>query len=315
MPPTPSLCLNVPKTGSSYAVRFFLAADCLELARRFGLRCLAVPGPATQLAVRGIKRYVHDFGSRNSRIIHHAGYSALPCHLRALPKVSALRPLKPWYRSYYVYNTRFESRPNLLSRAIGLLADGDARGLKPYAKAFLLRHRREFLERFAREREAGEALEHISLEFFFWFDRVVRTPLMMRNWLGLEMPASPVGFLTLRVITMLFDNPRRVLGMNAGDRLDYFESGRYRRDVRAEFILDFDRLTDQLAQVMTEELNYAPDIVAFLAERLPRRNVSAAEATARAGRELDKGDLFERLRVDDAIYEKYLLPLAGRGLS
>ena len=66
---------------------------------------------------------------------------------------------------------------------------------------------------------------------------------------------------------------------------------------------------------MTEELDYAPDIIVVLAKRLPRQKVSPAELTARAARALDKGDLFERLRVDDAIYEKYLLPLAGRGLA
>ena len=43
--PRPSLCLNIPKTGSSFTSRFFDAADWLELRRRCGLGRLAAPNP------------------------------------------------------------------------------------------------------------------------------------------------------------------------------------------------------------------------------------------------------------------------------
>ena len=84
--PRPSLCLNIPKTGSSFTSRFFDAADWLELRRRCGLGRLAAPNRASVEIVRRIKRYGPGWGNLTCRFWdHHAGYSSLPSDLSAIP--------------------------------------------------------------------------------------------------------------------------------------------------------------------------------------------------------------------------------------
>ena len=94
-----------------------------------------------------------------------------------------------------------------------------------------------------------------------------------------------------------------------------FASGAYLQDVRCDFFLDFDQLTDQLSRVMVDELGVLrPEIVAFLKRNCRRVNASPEDAKRRAMRELDAGDWFERTLEDEAVYETYLLPLAGSRL-
>ena len=64
--PRPSLCLNIPKTGSRFTRRFFDAADWLELRRRCGLGRLAAPNRASVEIVKRIKRYGPGWGNLNS---------------------------------------------------------------------------------------------------------------------------------------------------------------------------------------------------------------------------------------------------------
>ena len=102
--PSPSLCLNIPKTGSSFTSRFFDAADWLELRRRCGLGRLAAPNRASVELVRRIKRYGPGWGNLTCRFWdHHAGYSSLPSDLRRHPKLCTLRDLRGWYCSFYLY--------------------------------------------------------------------------------------------------------------------------------------------------------------------------------------------------------------------
>ena len=56
------------------------------------------------------------------------------------------------------------------------------------------------------------------------------------------------------------------------------------------FVLDFDRLTDQLSRVMVDELGDTPEIVAFLQRDCGRVNASREDRKRRARRELDAGD-------------------------
>ena len=57
MQPKPSLCLNIPKTGSSWMRHFFDAADWLERKRRCGLGHRTVPLRASlELAMRELGR-------------------------------------------------------------------------------------------------------------------------------------------------------------------------------------------------------------------------------------------------------------------
>ena len=118
--PRPSLCLNIPKTGSSFTSRFFDAADWLELRRRCGLGRLAAPNRASVEIVRRIKRYGPGWGNLTCRFWdHHVGYSSLPSDLRRHPKLCTLRDLRGWYCSFYLYYTTAMT-DTLLWRAIRL---------------------------------------------------------------------------------------------------------------------------------------------------------------------------------------------------
>ncbi len=66
--------------------------------------------------------------------------------------------------------------------------------------------------------------------------------------------------------------------MRADERDAYFASGAYLQDVRCDFFLDFDRLTDQLSRVMVDELGYTPEIDAFL-----KRNCASGTRHGKTG--------------------------------
>ena len=226
-----------------------------------------------------------------------------------------MRDLRGWYCSFYLYYTTAMT-DTLLSRAIRLLVGGDATAVRDRgAGAILSRHRRAFLERFRKEDAGAGSIGNLSMEFVVWFTGTVRLEVVMHQWVGMNgRPAARTGFLTFRAITILFDDPGKVFRMRADERAAYFASGAYLQDVRCEFFLDFDRLTDQLSRVMVDELGYTPEIVAFLQRHGGRVNASREDGTRRAMRELDAGDWFARTLEDEAVYETYLLPLAGSRL-
>ena len=314
--PRPSLCLNIPKTGSSFTSRFVDAADWLELRRRCGLGRLSAPNRASLEIARRIKRYGPAWGNLTCRFWdHHAGYSSLPPDLRRHPKLCALRDLRGWYCSFYLYYTTAMT-DTLLSRAIRLLVGGDATAVRDRSVgAIVYRHRKAFLERFRNEDAGAGSIGNLSMEFVVWFNRTVRLEVMMKRWVGMDgTPSARTGFLTFRAITVLFDDPGKVFRMRAGERDAYFASGSYLQELRCDFFLDFDRLTDQLPRVMVDDLGYTPEIVAFLKHNGGRVNVSREDGKSRAMRELDAGDWFGRTREDEAVYETYLLPLAGSRL-
>ena len=232
--PRPSLCLNIPKTGSSFTSRFFDAADWLELRRRCGLGRLAAPNRASVEIVRRIKRYGPGWGNLTCRFWdHHAGYSSLPSDLRRIPKLCTLRDLRGWYCSFYLYYTTAMT-DTLLWRAIRLLVGGDATAVRDRgAVAILSRHRRAFLERFRKEDAGAGSIGNLSIEFVVWFTGTVRLEVLMHQWVGMDgRPAARTGFLTFRAITILFDDPGKVFRMRADERAAYFASGAYLQDVR-----------------------------------------------------------------------------------
>ena len=95
------------------------------------------------------------------------------------------------------------------------------------------------------------------MEFVVWFNRTVRLEVMMKKWVGMDgMPSARTGFLTFRAITVLFDDPGKVLRMRAGERDAYFASGSDLQDLWCDFFLDFDRLTDRLSRVMVDDIGY-----------------------------------------------------------
>lgn len=309
--PRPSLCLNVPKTGTQFMNRFLDAADWLHLKRACGLRRLRPPGGAAIRLVRRIKRHGIEFGNLNSRLHHyHAGYSSCPAGLRRHPKLCALRGVQGWYCSFHLYHT-LKMKNTLLSRAIRVLAEG-GHERDPDVHALLLRHRGAFLERFEGEDATSRSIENVSAAFLVWYMQTLRLPNMVRIWLGAGVRPPPVGFLTFRAIAVLFENPKGVFGLPAEEFEDYFSSGRYRRDLRCDHILRTETLTGDLCAAMKGPLGYAPDIVEHLRSHASRRNASPEAARTRVLRELEADGLLGRIRRRERIYERYLLPLAGR---
>ena len=311
MLPTPSLCLNVPKTGTTYTARFMAAADWLHLRRACRIRRLRLPNRAEVEAVNAVKRLGAGFGNLNPRLAqHHADYSTWPARLRSLPTLCTLRDVEGWYGSFHLYYTRRMKRTQL-ERAIRFLVHGERLARDPGLRAILLRHRDAFLDRFARERAAS--VEDISVGFLHWFNRTVRAEYALKRRTGLDRLPAPIGFLTFRTILLLFEDPARVFGLSADAFHDYFAGGRYRRDLRADFYLGFDTLTADLCALMAGELGYDPGILGFLAESYPRQNVSPEDRKLRVVEDLNAGGLIERIRRRERIYERYLLPLAGAG--
>lgn len=311
MLPRPSLCLNLPKTGSTYTARFFAAADWLHLQHACGLRRLHVPARLALESMNAFKRLGVRHGSLNPLLpAHHAGYSALPARLRVYPRLCTLRDAQGWYCSQYLYYTR-RLKPSLLGQAIRLLVHGRDVPLDPRLRTILLRHRSEFLERFRNEGAHPDPTENVSVPFLFWFNHAVRGPFKLGRWFGVDTWPSDIGYLTFRTIALLFEDPARVFTLPEEGLEDYFASGAYRRDLRADFFLRFDTLTDDLCAVMAGELGYRPDILDYLAEREGRKNVSPRDLKPQVISALNARDLSARIRRGERIYERYLLPLAG----
>ena len=315
MLPRASLCLNIPKTGTTWVRHFFNAADWLELRRLAGLERLVVPSRAGTATVEAIKRHGPGFGNLTCRAPdHHAGYNALPEGLRRHVKLCALRDVEDWYRSAFLHHTR-AMKNTLLSRAIRVLVHGEECEADPLRRDLLLRHRSVFLERFADEEASADALETLSVEFFLWFQRTIRTETVLRRSVGTGPPSHAVGFLTMRAITLLFADPARLLGMDKPEFVDHFTSGRYLRNLRCDVFLDFAALSDGLCSVMTGMLGYTPEIVSFLSDALPPRNASPEAEKPRVARALSQSALFAQIRDEERVYERYLLPLAGAASS
>ena len=310
MLPKPSLCLNIPKTGSSWMRHFLDAADWLELKRRCGLSPRRVPLRAGLRFVRMAKRHGPAWGNVNCRVPdHHAGYSSLPQSIRRHPKLCSLRGVPSWYCSAFLFYTQV-MKDTLLERAVRWLVNGEECVRNENVRALLMRHRTEFRERFEAEAVRPNAPEALSVEFFLWFQRTVRLETVMTRCVG-TAPAHPLGFLTLRTIGILFEDPGRVFAMEAEAFHGYFHSGRYLRDIRCEFVLDFDRLSDELCAAMIGALGYTAEVVHFLRENTGRKNVSDEQSKPGVMRELGRSALFARILEEEAVYEKYLLPLAG----
>ena len=315
--PRPSLCLNIPRTGSTFTSRLFDAADWLELRRRCGLTRLAVPNRASIEIVRRIKRYGPAWGNLNCRSWHHhAGYSHLAPGLRRHPRICIVRDVRSWYVSYCLYYTSAMT-DTLLSRAIRMQVGGESRAVhRRTDREILSRRRREFVARLRNEDACADSLEGLSAEFLVWFIGTVRLEVMMNAWVGIDrMPDWRMGFLTFRAITILFNDPQRVFRMRPEEVEAYFASGRYLRDLRCDLFLDFDRLTEQLCRVMIGKFGYTPEIVAFLKENFGRLNVSPDHRRAGVMSELDTGGWFAETIEDEAIYRNYLQPLAGLHLD
>ena len=312
MLPGKSVCLDIPRTGTTWTNRFFNAADWLELKRACGWRQPNTPGRRGMAIANSLKRQGFAFGNLNCLVERkHTGFSALPEAVRNLPKLCTLRDVESWYCSHYLYYTR-SMTGTLLERTIRLLVED--RELEPDAglREAAGRYRREFLERFRHERAGADSIGAISVRFLVWFMATVKRDYMLKRLTGLQGMPGRMGFLSFRAIVLLFENPARVLAKPGGELRRYFAEGRHAEDLRCDYFLPFEALADELRAVMIDELGYSPDIVHYLGKRSRRRNASPGACKPRVMRELASDGLIDRIRDDEWIYRHYLLPLAGR---
>ena len=312
MLPRPSICLHIPKTGSTWVDWFFSAADWLSLRRSLRSRRLAMPHRASLELVRRIKRHGPAFGNLNCRTgDHHTRYAGLPEGLRDLPKLAVLRDLEGWYASFHLYYTGV-MKHTLLDEAVRLLVHGEDRPVGAAAREALLANADAFRERWAREDAAARSGGGpVSVGFLLWFQQAVRLPVLMKSELGIDRVPAGRGFLTCRVISMLFEDPARVLRMEAGAFEAYFADGSWLHDLRCDYLLANAGLSDRLAGVMVDRLGYDADIVAHLNAHGGHRNSAAAAGRERVLRALRADDGFAAVRETERVYETCLLPLAG----
>ena len=308
--PRPSVCLHIPKTGSTWVDWFFNAADWLSLTRSLGLRRAALPCRASLELIRRIKRHGPAFGNLNCRTgDHHTGYAGLPESLRHLPKLAVLRDVEGWYASFHLYYTGVMKR-TLLDEAVRLLVHGEERPLGAAARDALVANREAFRERWAREDAAARSGGAVSVGFLLWFQHHVRRPALMRSKLGVEaMPAGP-GFLTCRAISMLFADPARILAMEPGAFEAYFAGGVWRRDLRCDWLLAH----AGLAGMMVDRLGYDAEVVGYLKAQGGRRNSACPAGRERVLGALRTHEGFAAVRATERVYETCLLPLAGARL-
>ena len=129
--PRPSLCLNIPKTGSSFTSRFFDAADWLELRRRCGLGRLAAPNRASVEIVEADQALRAWLGKPHLPILGPPRRIRQPAVGPEAPS-QALRLARPQGLVLFVLHLLHTTAmtDNLLSRAIRLLVGGDATAVR-----------------------------------------------------------------------------------------------------------------------------------------------------------------------------------------
>ena len=345
--PRQSICLNIPKTGTVFTRDFFWVADCLELRRLCGLNYyypaaagnavskttrtqapvrpspLSMPPPSIKTKIskkiateiyRLTKQRLFPYGSLNFEWHPHAPYRDIPHRWKKYPKICCLREVTSWYISYYLYCGKSPpSGPPSLPLLVRLLIHNDRKiKLSKYQARALDGYEKEFISKF--KNESTDTLENISLELFFWYVETIRTKYLLLSRFNLDTLPKKIGFLTFRAIMILFNDPKKVFSMNKKEFDEYFESDRYRQDVKCDFFLDFNHLTEQLSSLMINELNYNREIILSLKERFPRQNISPAseKKKAKAMRELMDGDISEKILRHEEIYLKYILPLRNR---
>ena len=311
MLPKASFCLNIPRTGTTFLSFFFNNADYLELKRRIGLNYLTVSSQASLNFVKAVKRYSFEYGNLNCRLSHHhAGYSSFSYELRKHPKICVLRDIKEWYYSYYLYYTHRNN--SLLTKVMRLFMDNVDCGLDKEMQLLILKYKQEFIDRCKEEELDIHSIQYLSMKFFIWFNDTIRMRVMMNQWVGMKsLSKKKMGFLTFRSIVILFNDPKKILSMEVNEFDEYLASGKYMRDIKCDFFLDFNNFKDQLCSLMIDELGYTQDIILFLKENIGKINQVPEKKKQQLmqEREIDKNDLFAQVFKDEEVYVKYILPL------
>ena len=128
-----------------------------------------------------------------------------------------------------------------------------------------------------------------------------------------QFPAATpeIGFLTMRALQYLLDDPIRVFQMPTEQMEEYFASGRWRRDVHINWFLRQERLRDDLYSLMLHQLGYRKKVLDTALHFVPARpNASKSDVKKRLQRELSQNEaLREEILRSERIYHKYILPL------
>lgn len=287
---------------------FFRNADILELKRLCGLNYLTGPYK-NPLSIRRFKYFLPlNYGSLNYQFQHHTKYHEIPLKLRGHPRISVLRNTKDWIASVYSYNMSNIYDELLLVRTAKLLVYDEQSTNE--TSSHLLKHKEEFRHSFQQENLSLASISKISLKFFIYFTNDIKVTFMLRRNYKLNSLPRKIGLLTFRAIEFLFDNPRKIFSMSAEEFDDYFASNRYVKDMRCEFLLNHNKLTEQLSSLMINELGYSPDIIMHLKQLSRNINASPKETRAKARRELKDEQLSAQVLQSEEIYRKYIEPLA-----
>ena len=319
--PSPSIRLSINRMGSLYCLRMFEEAD-LQVARRL----LRIKRLHTAAMIKRFKR-LFCWGSLNPLLPlpnsgeqdTHTQYSEIPLRLRKHPKFCVLRDIRSWHISHYSFYLNYTRNrladETLLAQSIRLLMlDDDSIGLNGEGRAFLLRHKEAFVDRFKGENLEGLG-DRISLGSYFWHNNHLRPGLMMDGRYRQYPIAGKIGFLTFRAITILFRRPEKVFAMNREELEEYFASGKYRQDIDCTSFLRFDNLTDNLCSLMSDELGYHPDIVLSARETLEgkhiQRNQTPDKFKTQVAKKFDEEGVMPEILEAERIYQKYIYPLAS----
>ena len=189
----------------------------------------------------------------------------------------------------------------------------DHSGINEQRKAILLKHKEAFVDQFKNENIEGLG-DNISLSSFFWFANHIRPSTIFDDQYSQYLHSGKIGFLTFRVIGILFKRPGRIFNMNKEEIDEYFASNKYRQDIDCNFFLDFNKLTDSLCSLMIDELGYHRQIVLLAKEELEKkpgksRNQTEADMKAQVVKKLDEEGIMPEILEYERIYEKYLYPL------
>lgn len=343
-PPRASIYLNIPKTATSFTRLFSQMADFLQMRRRLiGRRgSLSLPSESSLRAFLRAKRcvppfFMHWSNLNNYTHFPHTLYCRLPKSMQKYTKLTLLRDAASWYVSWLTYDLYIRSfSQNRLERDMHLLLqkkiieDSQWSYHANYAtyhmpgdelKAYLLDHRREFIERFKPYRPLDRsAFVKIPLASYIWYTETFLIPRDLYYEWGLITPPGKIGWLTYQVIAILFENPAKLFSMSKEGFDEYFASGRYLQDIRCDYFLDQRNLTGQLGKAMTQILGYDEEIVTFLQATLSNENkeqllswdetkVSPSALKEKIKGRMDEESILPTMLEREKVYIQYIFPL------
>ncbi len=239
--PRPFILLNIPKTGTTYAVHYVSNADLLSTTSLFGMMRILLRSRVFglwrwKIQTRLKLELPHGYMNFDEK---HTPYAWLLAQLQSLPAIAILREPVDWYMSDYLYRTRKDSDVNHTQRLQKLQ--------RPECKSFV--------QKYMGGEVSPAAWHNISLEGFWHFRRDI-----IREWRiqdAFTLAADfPIGALGCHVLGFLHREPGRIFTMHAEEVEEYFASGHWCQDLCQVYLLRQEQLREDLYRVMLEQLGY-----------------------------------------------------------